>query len=74
MGEAKRRAEAELARRTAHATKIVAAFEKFIDENIATMLRAHGCGAACHIQHDINGLHDARNALIQILVVPPAQY
>lgn len=74
MGEAKRKAEAELARREKHATKIVAAFERFIDANIESFMRQHAPEIACTVPHDINDLHDARKALIQILIVPPAQY
>lgn len=73
MGEAKRRAEAELVKRTAHATKIVKAFEGFIDACIVSHSR-QWTPEVPSPEWDVNTLHDARKALISILVVPPSQY
>lgn len=70
MGEARLKAEV----RERHARRIVAAFETFIDANIECFLRQNSPEEVAHIKHDINGLHDAREALIKILIVPPPKY
>lgn len=80
MGEAKRKAEAvavlqkqEHERRVVHATKIVAAFEKFIDACIVSHQR-QWLPEAPSPEWDINTLHDARKELVNILVIPPSDY
>lgn len=73
MGEAKRKAEAELVRRTVHARKIVAAFETFIDANIQSYMHQFSPETPSPRQ-DVNTLHDAREALVKVLVVPPSEY
>lgn len=66
MGEAK----AKLERRKAHATKIVAAFEAFIDANVLTAVyTSMGCDNMAKEYSE--KIVFTREELIEVLVTPP---